>query len=187
MTRTTPRIAVPLALLLASGLAGAAVLLPLTLEQMVQDADAVVLGTAVSARSFWGPRHERIYTDVTLRVEQTLKGTSDVTEVTVRRLGGVVDDVGMKVPGNGTITIGERHLLFLRNHTEPRHFAVMGLAQGIYRIQSPERAGEPEMATRNLAGAALAQPLPEQPAPDRLPLPELLTRINRLLGPSGSR
>ena len=69
---------------------------------------------------------------MTLRVEQVIKGAADVTEVTVRRLGGVVDDVGMKVPGSGTITIGERHLLFLRNHTEPQaRTSVISISTGM--------------------------------------------------------
>jgi len=186
VTRLAARIVIPLAILLAPILALAAVLVPLSLEHLVQEADAVVLGEAVRAESFWGPRHERIYTDVTLRVERTIKGAPDVTEVTVRRLGGVVDGKGMKVPGAGTIAIGERHLLFLRRG-EPERYVVMGMAQGIYRIRPPQIEDGPEIAARDLSGAALAQPLARQPAPDRLALPELLGRIEKLLRPAGTR
>jgi len=179
----------------AASLTRAAVLVPLSLDELVASADLVVLGEVVRRESFWGPERQRIYSAVTVRIERVIKGETTASELTVRRLGGTVDGQTMAVPGSGRLVEGARHLLFLRRgeRLAADQLLVVGLAQGIYLVTTDLATGT-ELAVRDLGGASFARPGPAGPvaaaegqlasvAPSRLPLAELLQRVDRILAP----
>lgn len=112
--------------------------------------DAVVRGKVVDTQSRWSSDGRRIFTDVTIAVQETLKGEPAKTVVIIQP-GGQVGDIGQKVSGLAGFTPGEEVVVFLERRGDSR-FIVNGMAQGKYRIERstdgkaayavPDRAAE---------------------------------------------
>ncbi len=118
-----------------ASVAHATVLVPLDTRALVTRADRVVLGTVESQVARWSDDHQAIFTEVTIRVTRSYKGTLQPGQtVVVRREGGVVDGIGMRVYGAATFTVGEEALVFL----EQRGAAVytVGMTQGKLRVST---------------------------------------------------
>lgn len=111
--------------------ARATVILKLDLKQLVDRAETVVLGRAVSSTSLWGPKN-RIYSDTTFKVEQDLRSGGAGHTVVVRSLGGSLDGVGMRVSGSPRFHKGDRVLLFLERRGGRRF--VVGMKQGAFHV-----------------------------------------------------
>ncbi len=121
------------------------------LETLVKEADEIVLARVIKQWSHYDERG-RIVTDFQMQVEQTEKGASAPgAAVVVRRLGGVVGDVGMHISGEPGFEDGEVVLLFgargKRTYLRP-----IGMGQGAVRIF--EQGGE-RWARSDMRGAAL--------------------------------
>jgi hypothetical protein len=97
---------------LCLGLGEAAMIKP-SLEQLSQGAESIVLGTVSNQVSTWNVAHTAIYTDVTVEVEEAMKGTVG-PEVTFRTAGGEVRHIGMRTSTEPTFRMGERVIVFLR-------------------------------------------------------------------------
>src|SRR5262249_33628227 len=102
---------------------------------LVGRADQIVRGRVVAMRAYWDGSHERIWTDVTVRVAETFKGAQAATLV-VRRLGGSVGGIGVRTFGEVEFSDGEEVFLFLRRvPSKPTAvYQTVGLAQGKLRI-----------------------------------------------------
>src|SRR6476660_6746444 len=94
---------------LTCAVAGATSMIPLDMKGLVARADRVVLATVMSEESHWTPNHDAIYTDSVVRVERVYKGKAPETLV-VRREGGSVDGIGMRVHGAAQLAPGEEAL-----------------------------------------------------------------------------
>lgn len=96
----------------------AAVMVPLSLSEMVQKSDLIVVGEVLDNQpSRWGTNSwgdELIYTDYTIAVTDTVKGAVK-QEVTVTLEGGTVGDVSLTADHMPTFNKGERVVLFLRD------------------------------------------------------------------------
>jgi hypothetical protein len=118
-----------LLVLLCTAVAHATVLLPLDTEALTQRADRVLLGVVESQASHWTQDHQAIYTDVVVRVTRSYKGAVAVGErVTVRREGGSLDGVGMRVFGAAQFSVGEEVLLFMEKRGAASY--TVGMTQG---------------------------------------------------------
>ncbi len=153
----------------------------------------IVIGVVENSRSYWNDARTRIFTDVTLRVDQTLKGPA-ASRITLTQLGGEVDGARYSIPGCPAFHPGEEALFFLWR--DPRGRAqVNGLAQGKFDIRRDPVTGErliqrvvPGFAVgdvRMLRAHAAGEPRP------RLRLDDLVREIRRTLdeerGPSPDR
>jgi hypothetical protein len=109
--------------------AGATTMMALDLPALTERAEMVVAGRVLETRSAWTPEHDAIYTDVTLLVDRALAGPVRAGEqIVVRREGGSVDGVGMKVYGAPSFTRDEEVVVFLERRGAARY--VVGMAQG---------------------------------------------------------
>lgn len=107
----------------------------LSLGELVDQADHVVLATCVDARASRDGRR-RIVTDFTLRVQESMKGGASAGEtLTMRRLGGAIGDLGMRIEGEPHLEVGERYLVFLRTLSDGRTLRPVGMSQGVMRVQ----------------------------------------------------
>lgn len=121
------------ALLLLGGVARATVLAPLDTRALTERADRVVLGTVESQVARWTDDHEAIYTDVTIRVTKSYKGpVAPGQTLVVRREGGVVDGIGMRVYGAASFAVGEEVLVFLETRGGATY--TVGMTQGKLRV-----------------------------------------------------
>ncbi len=139
-----------------AGAASATVLVEVPLEDMVVDADAIVVATVErsGAQLVLGPEAEP-HTVTTLRVERWLKGPGG-DRVVVRERGGIVQDRGMWIDGTPRYAPGERVLLFLeRRPDRPDQYRTYGMVQGKFRIISGI-GGAPDTVVRDLDGVGLA-------------------------------
>jgi hypothetical protein len=113
--------------------ARATVLVPLDTKALTARAERIVLGVVESQVSRWSADHQAIYTDVTVRVTRAYKGSVKPGElIVVRREGGTVDGMGMRVYGAANFAVGEEVVLF----TETRGNAAwtVGMTQGKLRV-----------------------------------------------------
>lgn len=134
-----------------------------TLEELIDTADAVVVGKVVASESRWNAEHTKIYTYTTFEVEEYLKGSGPST-VTIRTLGGQVGEQVMHVEGVPRFQLNQREAVFLQTFaSEPNTFSVRGWEQGRFRIVPNPETGE-DTLKRSLAGTRLigrGQPVSE--------------------------
>lgn len=124
--------------LLAAAPASATISEALSLRELVRQADHVVLATAVDERALRDGR-DRIVTDFTVRVEEVMKGDASVgATFEMRRLGGVLGDLGMRIEGEPHLESGKRYVLFLARTTEG-HLRPVGMSQGVLPVEQRGR------------------------------------------------
>ncbi|MBX3271274.1 MAG: hypothetical protein KF729_13490 [Sandaracinaceae bacterium] len=104
----------------------------LSLAELVRQSDHVVRVTCLSERALRDDR-ERIVTDYTLRVEEVRRGPlRPGAEIVMRRLGGELGDLGMRVEGEPRLAPGGRYIVFLyavRGVLRP-----VGMSQGVLPV-----------------------------------------------------
>lgn len=119
-------------------LARASLVEAMDLDALVEEADRVVLARVMAATSFYDDLGQ-IVTDVTMQVEETLKGDeAPGAAITVRRLGGEVGNVGMRVAGEPSFAVGETVLLFGSALDGSATLRPLGMAQGAVRVFEKE-------------------------------------------------
>ena len=111
---------------------GRTAMIKLSLEQLATEANIIVLGTITSQTSAWDAQHTAIYTDVTVAVEEVIKG-SPGRKVTFRIAGGIVGEIGMRTSNDPVFQDGERMIVFLNTQSVPTR--VVGLHQGKYTVR----------------------------------------------------
>lgn len=133
-------VAVWLGALALPGLASATITEALSLTDLVREADLVVLAAAIDEHAQRDARG-RIVTDFTVRVDEVMKGDASVgSTLVMRRLGGVMGDIGMRVEGEPHLEIGARYVLFLHRLSDGRTLRPVGMSQGVLPVE--EQRGE---------------------------------------------
>lgn len=116
----------------------------LTLREMVDLADDIVVGTVVESAAHW--QDKLIVTVATVTVESALKGAPAGT-VTVTQPGGTAVHPTLGVPvhmsasGVSVIQPGEEVVLFL-HHSPAGHRVVVGGSQGSLRVRHDRTTGK---------------------------------------------
>ncbi|HWE30278.1 MAG TPA: hypothetical protein VHB97_19865 [Polyangia bacterium] len=145
--------------------AHATVLVPLDTKALTERAERVVLGTVESQVARWTDDHQAIYTDVTIRVARVYKGAVKPGErVVVRREGGALDGVGMRVFGAANFTVGEEVVVFVETRGSAAY--TVGMTQGKLRVtvgsdgakQVAAALGDVAFTRPNAAAQSLGQP-----------------------------
>jgi hypothetical protein len=107
----------------------------LSLEQLVQDADLIILGTVESVESRWVAG--KIFSFATVSVSSTIKGEleSGQGKVTVKFPGGKIGEIDMKVEDSPDYKPGEYTLVFLQKIPNQLYYMTLGSSQGKYLIK----------------------------------------------------
>lgn len=180
------------ATLLVSGLAWnvhveASVTRALSLAELVAESDHISVARVIRQEARWQGR--RIVTDVTLEIETSMKGGAAGEQIVLRRLGGAIGDLGMRVEGEPGFTDGERSVIFARNARGA--LRPVGMSQGVLPVRVQAGA---EMVLPGGAGLALVRATPDNrflPAPAALvsprPLAEVLDEIRAALAETRGR
>jgi hypothetical protein len=172
------------ALAALAGGANAATLLAADLAQLVRMSDYVVLAKAESRVSRKQESSGLIVTDVKLRVQIPLKGSTKAGEtLTATLLGGSIGAIGLHVPGEAHIPEDRGAIVFLRRASNGE-LNVSGMGQGVMSITGQ---GDAAMVMPAAPDAALVQPdatgkleAAPQAVPAPQPLATLLQRIREL-------
>lgn len=131
--------------------AGASMVELLDLDRLVKEADQVVLARVIRHESHYDERG-RIVTDFEMQVERSEKGDSAPgAAIVVRKLGGVVDGIGMRVEGEPGFEDGETVLVF-GSRGKRTYLRTVGMGQGAVRVF--EQGGE-RWARSDTQGMAL--------------------------------
>ncbi|MCS6914579.1 MAG: hypothetical protein RMK29_09625 [Myxococcales bacterium] len=152
----------------------ASVLLPLSTAQLVARAERIVVGTVVGQESHWVDGGSAIVTDVRIRVTRAVLGAQEGEIITVRRLGGTVGEIGMRVFGEASFRDGEEVLLFAERRGGA--YYSVGMTQGTLHIT---QQGGRRMAQMALGGAEIVGR--SGVAPVVRPLEEVLDEVRRAL------
>jgi hypothetical protein len=118
-------------LLLIAGMTNALVI-KMDTPELTEKAKQIVIGHVVNMQSEWTQDRAKIFTYVTVQVEEYVKGTGNL-EVTVKIPGGSVGDITLRVSDIPEFTVGEKVLLFLTDEYTD-YCDLMGLFQGKYTI-----------------------------------------------------
>ncbi len=119
------------ALVALPSLVQAAVVVRMSMDDLVHNSSLIVRGKVTVSESFQDKERGRIFTRHTVTVLETLKGTKADT-VTVVTLGGELPDIGQIVPGEAELKVGEEVVLCLENTAGG--FSVVGMAQGKFVV-----------------------------------------------------
>ncbi len=184
MNRRFACVLIPLTLFIPA-IDAAAQVLPMSPGELGSAADAVVLGTVESTRSFWNADRTKIYTEIVVTAEQAFKGTPGAA-IRVLQLGGTVDNVKVTVHGALAWAAGEEVLLFLESYRQGRH-VVTGLSQGKFAVSRDPLSGE-RYVSRPVPDASGHRSAGADPWPDPLdgvPRASLASRSSARAGLSG--
>jgi hypothetical protein len=136
--------------IVASGSLAAAVVFPpitaattvvqMNLESLSVGADCIVEATVQRTSARWNDEQNQIYTDVQLDVTAVVAGDCATGPRTLTLLGGVVNDLVLKVHGAPEFTDGENVVLFL--YEDASIFVpVVGLFQGKLSVRRDDVTG----------------------------------------------
>jgi hypothetical protein len=128
----------------------------MSMQQMTQEASAIVIGTCVATQSQWVGRS--LVTQVTISVEEALKGNNVGTTLTIDVPGGVdynrKHPIAMTYAGAPQFSLDEKTFLFLTGPVESASsYTVIGFSQGKFSIGNATD-GEP-VVTRDMTKAPM--------------------------------
>ena len=135
---------------------GALTAIQRTFAELVGLADCVLIGTVTRVTSALGTDGEKIYTYVTFADLEVIKGEVPDTSYVLRIRGGTVDTQREVYPGLPQLEVGGRYLLFVQGNFRDL-FPVVGLAQGVFRVEwDPERQQEVVRTLQDQAHARIS-------------------------------
>jgi hypothetical protein len=150
----------------------------MSLDELTSTATTVVHGHASQSRAVWSADRKRIYTEVTLTVDERLKGDGPGTTV-VTIPGGQIGDIRYEVSDMPEIVEGEELVAFLWRHPSGLNL-VAGGAQG--KLSISRLTSAPEVwAGSELFSVSGVDAGKRTAANRRLPLDEFKNRIRKLV------
>ncbi len=105
----------------------------LRLENLVIEADLILTGTVMGIDSYWNAEATFIFTDISLSVENVIKGETSFQAITVVVKGGHVGDKILKIEGFPELSLNQKLQLFLKQQDENKYI-ITGWQNGIYVI-----------------------------------------------------
>ena len=141
MTRRSPSLLATVFVLLFFSSNGQALsVLEVTEEQLVEKAEMIVIGTVVSAYSEKDSGSGDVFTYVTIRITDQLKGKSRGPHVILKTIGGRAGNDIVYIPGAADYFRNEEVLLFLERRPD-QSWIPIGLTLGKYSIYRDFRTG----------------------------------------------
>ncbi|HET7497934.1 MAG TPA: hypothetical protein VFM00_06515 [Candidatus Eisenbacteria bacterium] len=123
--------------LVGTSTAHATTVTKMSLKDLALKSNAVVVARVEDQVARYDANKE-IYTYVTLRVLDPVKGSRKDDVITIRQLGGVVDNIASIVPGMPTFKKGEEVVVFLSQNDKAGYPWIMGLQQGKYTVSQDQ-------------------------------------------------
>ena len=113
----------------------------MTLTEIRDLSDSVVLGIVVGSETRLGAEGRMVWTDYRLNVQKTLLGRERKSLITVSVAGGRHGNLDIGIAGAPELEVGETYVLFLE---QDRPYAVptVGWGQGLFRVREASVAGK---------------------------------------------
>jgi hypothetical protein len=122
--------------LLSASLAGATTVQKFSISDLAKKSETIALARVDDVSSRWDDNHKEIYTYISLKVLDGVKGARKNDVLTIRQIGGTVDNLISVVPGMPNFTKGEEVVVFLSPKDRAGYPWVMGLQQGKYSVST---------------------------------------------------
>lgn len=119
-------------------------------DDLIVGARAIITGKVLSVGSRLDTRQDRIFTYITIRVEEVLKGRITKREIVLKQAGGQVADRGSVVFGTPEFKTGEQLLLYLGTWPDGS-LRVYQMMLGKFSITADPQTGQ-RLVTRDLGG-----------------------------------
>ncbi|MDD5186954.1 MAG: PKD domain-containing protein [Methanoregula sp.] len=113
------------------------------MTELSLDSDAIVIGTVDHSDCQWNTENTHIITTTYISVSDTLKGNPRSNLIPVTTMGGTIGDISEWVEDQPILVQGMDVGLFLKE-TQQGQYAVYGLYQGVYPLESKRKASGKE-------------------------------------------
>jgi hypothetical protein len=120
-----------------------AMVMHMSFDEIVQQADVIFFGKAVAQKSRYGPRKKMIFTDVTFKVQKLIhSNTSEILgdEIVLSFAGGKLDKI-IRVSDVPSFKTGRRYIIFTRMDGKQYASPIIGSMQGLFRVIRDEASG----------------------------------------------
>lgn len=166
-----PRLILIVAIAIASPLAWSLTAIKRDFNELVALSDVVLIGTVDRMQSEWRDpvAQDFIYTFITFRDIEVIKGEFSGDNYTTRVAGGSLPPYSMTISGAPQFTLNERYILFVKDNNHVM-FPFVGVDQGIFHVDSS--TGEPLVKT--LQGNVVTQIVDENVVTTSTPAKALL-------------
>jgi len=111
------------------------------IESLVEKSEVIVLGKVTEMRSEWNKNKSKIFTKVSIKVIENLKGSENNQTIVIKQLGGEVDGVGELYSHMPKFTQDEEALIFAKRDKENNLIVTKGL-EGKFQITNNMTTGE---------------------------------------------
>jgi hypothetical protein len=151
-------------------------------REMANNSALVLSGRVAGSDSYWNDEHTKIFTRITILVDETYKGQHS-PRVELVQLGGIVGNVKVTVEGALQWKEGEEVLLFLEPCGSASQYQVAGLSQGRFEIERDPATGKRLVTRPSFAGVELFQsdggPVKGDGALEKVPLEQFVSEVLR--------
>ncbi len=110
-------------------------------DGLAAGADAIVVGNVLGSLGSWNAYGTRIYSEVTVSVEESLKGLPCGTTITVIVPGGTVGEIAQRLSDTPRFTEGERAMLVLKQlpaeRLSEKGIAMSDLSLPLFELDRP--------------------------------------------------
>jgi hypothetical protein len=112
------------------------------IKNLSQGADMIITGKVVDQKSQWNSDNSRIFTNVTIQVDEYLKGSDNQDRIVITHLGGEVGSVGETYSHIPTFIDDENVLLFVKKSAKDESLSVFEGEEGKLTFYQNKNTGE---------------------------------------------
>lgn len=121
-----------------------------TLKELCTTSDQIVIVNTEKIHSYWTDDHSRIFTDITFKVSENIKGDLSAGQnFTITIYGGTVGEITTSVVGGPEFYPEQLCILFLSNANRPKInekiYTLTGSTQGKFTLFTNQKNGETEV------------------------------------------
>lgn len=118
------------------------------LKELSEKSDLIIEGKVIKQNSSWNREKTRIYTEVTLQVDEYLKGNNGNKTIVVKTPGGEVGEVGELYTHMPRFKNDEQVLLFVKEDKRDKSLKVSNGEEGRITVYDDKLTGEKVTSTR---------------------------------------
>ncbi len=151
-----------------------------SLEELTRSSSSVLLGKTISQRSFWNDSGTKIFTEVTIQVQDRIKGEADA-ETVITIPGGRVGNTLYEVSDMPVFVDNEETLVFLWESSSGKQIVSGGVQGKMIVVDDVRRGGKVVRGAAHLFEPAAASKIGEAKPPLRqVALEDVLAVVRRV-------
>lgn len=112
------------------------------IKQLSEKSDVILTGKVAKQKSEWNKNRTRIYTNVTIEVNEYVKGSGVDKNIVVKHPGGEVGDVGEWYSHMPKFNNDEEVLLFAKKDKKDKSYKVLDGEDGKLTLYRDKKTGE---------------------------------------------